>query len=73
MLYDDDLEPVEQGRFFEPIKAAERRRDPIAAFEHLAGDLCVTRLVGPDQRNRQPEKIDKDRSRTANTIQTNPL
>src|SRR5690606_37511353 len=56
-----DLEPVKQRRFFEPMKAAKRRRDPIATFEHLAGDLGVPRLIGPQERHGEPEKIESGR------------
>jgi hypothetical protein len=41
--------PVLQRRFFEVEDAVQARRDPVAAGQHLAGDLGVAAFVGMDQ------------------------
>ncbi len=45
--------PVEQRRFFEVADAVRVERDPVAADEHLAGDLGVDRVGVVEQRRRQ--------------------
>ena len=42
---------------------AQRRRDPIAAFKHLPGNLRISRFVGPQKRNCQAEEIRKNDKR----------
>ena len=37
--------PVQQRRFFEPRRAVQARRDPIAGMRHFAADGGVARLV----------------------------
>ena len=50
--------PVKQRRLLKPLHATERRRDEIAALEHLAGDLSIARFIRSDERKRtQPIKI----------------
>ena len=49
--------PVKQRRLLKPRHATKRRRDEIAALEHLAGDLRIARLIRSDERKRtQPIK-----------------
>ena len=65
----DGHHPIDEGRFFEIGDSVETGRDPVTAFEHVAGNLCLHCVDIIHQRRRTENRRNVDQRSEENNDQ----